>query len=392
MWGAKRTRALRFALWLLVGWVAVVAAQATDEQQQELRRVRAEVERYRAQLAQKEKRESALLDMLASLDREIALTRGVLQSLERQERRTQESITRLEREATRTEWEATRIRDNLRARILHYYKYGRTKDLELFLRSRSLTQARAWLRLQKRLAEADRARLRNLAAKREDLALQQALLRQQKEEQARLLAEKRREQENLRASRSTRGKLLAEVRSDKKQLQRRLQEYQQAAQRIEKMISAVEEKRLASPPAQITTYRGLAAQKGRLPWPTPGRVVGRYGRNKHPQLGTITQNIGVDIEGREGAPVRCVANGRVAVITWQRGGGNIVIVEHGEGYYTVYARLGEIHVVQQENVEAGQPIGTVGEEGVMGGAVLHFEVWKGTQHFNPLDWLSPSPR
>jgi len=370
----------------------LLAQGATDEQERELRRVRAEIERYRSQLAQKEKREAVLLDMLASMDREIALTRNLLQSLERQERRNREAVARLQAESAATEKDAALIKEYLRSRIVHFYKYGRSKDLELLLRARSLTQARAWMRLQRRIAEADRVRMRSLAAKQEEITAQRALLQQKLQEQARILAEKRREEQNLQASRSARAKLLSEVRRDKKQLQRRLQEYQQAAERIERLISSAEQQRQAAPSiSRATAFTGLASHKGRLPWPTQGKVVGKYGRNKHPQLGTITQNIGIDIESREGAPVRCVAAGKVAVITWQRGGGNIVIVDHGEGFYTVYARLGEIYVAQQEEVAAGQAIGSVGEEGVLGGAVLHFEVWKGTHHVNPLDWLKASP-
>ncbi|MCR4440204.1 MAG: peptidoglycan DD-metalloendopeptidase family protein [bacterium] len=393
MRGTKRAVAVGAIGGLLALLPLALGAQALPEdQERELKRVRAEIERYRAQLAQREKRESALLDMLASLDREIALTRSLLQSLERQERRNREAIERLRAQSAEAQKEEARIKEGLRSRIVHYYKYGRSKDLELLLRARSLTQARAWARLQRRIAQADQLRLRSLTAKQEEIAAQQVALRRQLDEQARLLAEKRREEDNLRASRSTRAKLLAEVRRDKSQLQRRLQEYQEAAQRIEKLIASAEKQRLGTPaPSSATTFAGLAAQKGRLPWPTAGKVVGKYGRNKHPQLGTVTENIGVDIESREGAPVRCVAAGKVAVITWQRGGGNIVIVDHGAGYYTVYARLGEINVAQQEEVAAGQSIGTVGEKGVLGGAVLHFEVWKGTNHLNPLEWLSARP-
>lgn len=375
---------------LLPLWL--VAQNISDDQQRELRRVRAEIERYRGQLAQKEKREAVLLDMLASIDREIALTRNLLQSLERQEEGNRAAVRRLQVEARQMGEEAALLKDRMRTRIVHFYKYGRSKDLELLLRARSLTQARAWVRLQKRVAEADRVRLRSLALKQEELATQQALLRKKLEEQARILAQKRQEEAHLRASRSTRAKLLSEVRRDKTQLRRRLQEYEQAAARIERLISSAEQQRLAAPRvSKPASSRGLADKKGRLPWPTPGKVVGKYGRTKHPQLGTITQNIGVDIKGREGAPVRCVAEGKVAVITWQRGGGNIVIVDHGGGFYTVYARLGEIYVTQQEDVTAGQTIGSVGEEGVLGGPVLHFEVWKGTQHLNPLDWLTARP-
>ncbi|MGQ9560992.1 MAG: murein hydrolase activator EnvC family protein [Candidatus Oleimicrobiaceae bacterium] len=376
--------------WVVPLWL--VAQNISDEQQRELRRVRAEIERYRGQLAQKEKRETVLLDMLASIDREVALTRNLLQSLERQEEDNRTALRRLQMEARRMEKEAALVKDRMRTRIVHFYKYGRSKDLELLLRARSLTQARALIRLQKRVAEADQVRLRNLARKQEELARQQALLRNKLEEQARILAQKRQEEAHLRGSRSTRAKLLSEVRRDKTQLRRRLQEYEQAAARIERLISSAEQQRLAAPPATKTaTSGGLADKKGHLPWPTPGKVVGKYGRTKHPQLGTITQNIGVDIEGREGAPVRCVAEGKVAVITWQRGGGNIVIVDHSGGFYTVYARLGEIYVTQQEEVTAGQTIGSVGEEGVLGEPVLHFEVWKGTQHLNPLDWLTARP-
>ncbi|MGQ9853050.1 MAG: murein hydrolase activator EnvC family protein [Candidatus Oleimicrobiaceae bacterium] len=376
--------------WVVPLWL--VAQNISDEQQRELRRVRAEIERYRGQLAQKEKRETVLLDMLASIDREVALTRNLLQSLERQEEDNRTALRRLQMEARRMEKEAALVKDRMRTRIVHFYKYGRSKDLELLLRARSLTQARALIRLQKRVAEADQVRLRNRARKQEELARQQALLRNKLEEQARILAQKRQEEAHLRGSRSTRAKLLSEVRRDKTQLRRRLQEYEQAAARIERLISSAEQQRLAAPPATKTaTSGGLADKKGHLPWPTPGKVVGKYGRTKHPQLGTITQNIGVDIEGREGAPVRCVAEGKVAVITWQRGGGNIVIVDHSGGFYTVYARLGEIYVTQQEDVTAGQTIGSVGEEGVLGEPVLHFEVWKGTQHLNPLDWLTARP-
>jgi len=102
------------------------------------------------------------------------------------------------------------------------------------------------------------------------------------------------------------------------------------------------------------------------------------------------ENIGIEIEAPEGSPVQVVASGKITKITWQRGRGNIVIVSHYGGYYTVYTHLEEILVDLLEDVEPGQVIGSVGESGSLKGPVLHFEVWKGTTKLNPENWLAKS--
>ena len=130
--------------------------------------------------------------------------------------------------------------------------------------------------------------------------------------------------------------------------------------------------------------------RGGMIWPTEGRIVTRFGKVKHPELKTITENIGIEIEAPEGSPVQVVASGKITKITWQRGRGNIVIVSHYGGYYTVYTHLEEILVDLLEDVEPGQVIGSVGESGSLKGPVLHFEVWKGTTKLNPENWLAKS--
>ncbi|OPZ81768.1 MAG: Murein hydrolase activator EnvC precursor [bacterium ADurb.Bin431] len=82
-----------------------------------------------------------------------------------------------------------------------------------------------------------------------------------------------------------------------------------------------------------------------------------------------------------------VGDGQVQTITWQRGSGNIVIVSHGEGFYTVYTHLEEIRVSQDDPVRQGQVIGTVGESGSINGPVLHFQIWKNTRNLDPEEWL-----
>jgi murein DD-endopeptidase MepM/ murein hydrolase activator NlpD len=123
-------------------------------------------------------------------------------------------------------------------------------------------------------------------------------------------------------------------------------------------------------------------------WPTQGYVIAHFGRQKHPKWKTITENIGIDIKADFGEEVRAVASGVVTAITWQRGRGNIIIINHMGGYFTVYTHLSQILVQIDEKVQLGQVIGNVGDTGSLQGPILHFEIWKSNRVLDPEDWLS----
>ncbi|HNO12238.1 MAG TPA: peptidoglycan DD-metalloendopeptidase family protein, partial [bacterium] len=126
--------------------------------------------------------------------------------------------------------------------------------------------------------------------------------------------------------------------------------------------------------------------KGRLPYPVPGKIVVSFGNQYNAALGTTTRNTGVDIQSREGAEVHSVAKGKVSLISWLRRLGNTVIIDHGEGFYTVYAHLSEIFVSVDQHVAAGQTIANL-DESDEGKAVLHFEIYKDREAVDPAGWL-----
>ena len=136
-------------------------------------------------------------------------------------------------------------------------------------------------------------------------------------------------------------------------------------------------------------YTGdFAKGEGHLDWPVRGSVIGRFGPEKHPKWGTVTLNNGIDIEAAVGTTVRSVAKGRVDYTSEDFSSyGQIVIVNHGDGYFTLYGHLSEILVSVGQEIPAGQPIGRSGETGSLKGPILHFEVRKGASALNPEDWL-----
>ena len=359
-----------------------------EVQRRELERIRAEIEKYKRKVTEQQRKEASLLEVLSDLDREIDLTRGLLHSLKKEEQRKIREIGKIEQDIGESQSELKRLQQLFARRAGHFYKYGRMKDVEVLLSSGSLNRALIWWRYQKLLMDNDRRNFQNILEKKSKIENRGALLQLELAEKQKILKEKQREEANLKSSREDRNRILKEIRQSKQTYQRRLQEYESAAKEIQRLIAAEEKRRLASVKEGVQQVEtNFPALKGKMMWPVEGKVVAKFGKYRHPQLNTITENLGIDIRAEMGAPVRAVGKGRVTAITWQRGRGNIVIVSHYGGYYTVYTHLSEILVGVGEEVEAGQTLGSVGDSGSLEGPVLHFQIWKNTQNLDPEEWL-----
>jgi murein DD-endopeptidase MepM/ murein hydrolase activator NlpD len=116
-------------------------------------------------------------------------------------------------------------------------------------------------------------------------------------------------------------------------------------------------------------------------------VVTAFGAQVHPRFGTRTFRNGVDIAAAEGRAVSAVHPGQVIYTGWFKGYGNLVIVDHGAEYYTLYAHLADIAVDEGDDVRQGQRIGTVGDTGSLDGPRLYFEVRHQGKPLDPEQWL-----
>jgi len=367
-------------------------------QQRELEALRKEISKYEKELSQKKEKEENILNLIATLDREIDVTTSYLSALQKDIKTRKRQIQNLRKEIERTKKDIERLKELIKKRVVSFYKHNRVRNFELLLSSTSLSQVKVWMRYQKMIIENDRRNYRSLLEKKRNLEKKQELLQLQIAEQAERLKQRKAEQRNLQKSRQKRQQYLAAVRNDQKLLAKRLTEVQEAARRITDLIARAEEERLtqkvrsrSTSEEQPVTYqrsKRFAELKGKLIWPIRGKIISHFGRHKHPQLKTITENLGIEIRARLGDPVHAVDDGIVQTITWQRGQGNIIIISHDDGYYTVYTHLSEILVETREYVKAGQVIGTVGDSGSISGPVLHFQIWKNTKNLNPEDWLA----
>jgi septal ring factor EnvC (AmiA/AmiB activator) len=375
---------LRFIFALLTLPVLVFA----QSQQKQLDELRQKIARLQEQIAAQEKSETSTLEFLRTVDEQIDLTHRLVGQLRKQEREKRAKIESMEQARQRTQGELERLKQLAAERAVLFYKYGRLQDVEILLTARSLNQMLLWAKYHQQLTDNDRRILAGISKKRTEISEQKSLLTAELQAQQRTLSEKQKEEAALKKRRTQRQDLLKKARKDKSFYQMQLAETQRAIDRIKQLIASAEAKtsrRETARAADNSNYDRLVRKS--MPWPVEGRVVTHYGSYRHPMLNTVTSNLGIDIAAPVGTPVRSVASGRVTAITWQRGYGNLMIISHADGYYTVYSHLADIGVALNDEVAAAQTIGAVGETGSLQGPTLHFQVWQREGALNPEEWL-----
>jgi septal ring factor EnvC (AmiA/AmiB activator) len=133
---------------------------------------------------------------------------------------------------------------------------------------------------------------------------------------------------------------------------------------------------------------GLKALKGSLLWPADGQVVSRFGRQKHPMFNTYIQRKGIEIRAAEGSIIRAVLPGIVVYADWLKGYGLVIIADHANGIFSLYAHASKLLTEVGARIEAGQTIGETGDTGMTGDNTLYFELREGAEPVDPLLWLS----
>lgn len=388
----KITRLVLLTAFLLHG---IVFAQTAEKS--ELEKLKKEIKALEQNLRKQTAREKETLDTVEKLDRKISLEKSITGKLSANIDRQEKRQKALEQQRQTLISRLRKVQDIFAQRMVNLYKNGRIGTLELLINAKNVNQMLLWAEYQRRLARMDARLISSIKSRKAKLDSSDKQVAQLLKQQTQSLQEKWVNQKKLEKARQSKKKILQKIRRDKKIYERQVADYMASIARIQKIITESEAEReretrkrsLAENPQpdDLSKHVDFKTLKGRLPWPVAGKIVRKYGSYKHPVLKTITENIGVDIKAQRGSPVRCIADGKVTAITWQRGRGNLIIVNHGEGFYTVYTHVDGIVVNLQENIQAGTKLGVVGEAGLDQDPLIHFQVWQKFDHLNPQEWL-----
>lgn len=390
---------------LLIFTPCVLFSGADEEikkKQEELTKLRTEIESYEERIQESERRESSTLELLDDYDRQALLLRKLTNSLREEEQKLQREIEETRKRIDELKGQISFVKRHYAKYVQSAYKYGRTYDLELLFSSRSINQVYLRAYYLQRFSEQRKRDLVKIQKKRKETEYENLALQVQLTKEHELIAEKSREETRLQSKVQQRKNLLADIRKNKVNYHHELERRRTAARDIGQIIAKlIEEERLRKerdtvgvgerkePVLEVEgSSVSFETRRGKLRWPVAqGRLAARYGNQQHPVLRTVTQNTGIDISVPAGTDVLAIAAGEVSTIWWLPSFGNLVILNHYNGYRTVYAHLSEINVREGEQVTEGTSIGKSGES--LAGPTVHFEVWKFRDKQDPEIWLHP---
>jgi len=373
---------------------AVAGAQASGdpliERQRELRDLKNKIDENRHKiesLRSKEKEVGALTGRLAH-DRD--LTVRYLAQLEEQERAILADLSDRQTQLDERTADERRAATLLRSRLRLYQRSRRLESAELLLSSRSFAELFARGAILSREIQRDRTDLLRLEQERDVISMAATLLESRKNGLESLQEEKLREKARLEQRSERAQDEIARLRTERAEFEHRQQELARSETQIRSLIDKLEaERRKPAPRGKPAPAKGpgLEGQRGRLIWPVRGTLLTRFGVEMHPRFGTKVPSNGIDIAVPAGTKVAAVAAGTAEFVDWLSGYGRCVILNHGGGFYTLYAHCSRILIAQGAKVAAGQAIAETGDTDSIKGACLHFEIRRGEVAMNPEEWL-----
>ncbi len=358
-----------------------------------LRQIENQINELRTKIATSKKQESSLLHKIALIDQEMALiqrSRGILQQ---EVQLLNQKIDSTRQALKETEERLQSLRDLYARRAVYAYKYGHKRNLELLLTSRSLNQALIRLKYLKQIASHDEKLMYLIQKKKEHIRAIKAQLEQNLAQKSAALNRIKQQEQIYLSRRKEKQRLLRRIKWTRKTYASQLNQREKEKQRLLDLIASLEKSRktqtIPSPKEAPPDFKfqSLAKAKGKLPWPAKGKIITHYGRQRDPKTKTSIRRFDIEIKVKESTPVHCVFPGVVRMITYLPGYGNTVIVDHGKGYYTVYAHLSEIYVYKNSYVDKNQIIGKVGSAGYIGPVSLVFGIYGSNRTYNPEKWL-----
>lgn len=359
----------------------------------EARDLRLEIKKKKKDAKNYKKKESSILIRLNKIGKS-------LNDAKKKAAKTRKELAALETKIVETSKEGEDLAEKIMnaeerasGRMVAMYKLNRLGKMNLlasagsisdFFQSRSaLEKILAYDKAELKELEANRARLGETLKKQESERKEKAALEAAYEKQVKEMAGKKRK----------RSKLLKDIRRKKTMTLAAIDSLKTAARELDRKIESLKKasakKRLEKKGETVVAPAGggFSALKGLLAMPAKGRIVSHFGLYKNTEFNAMNFRGGIDIKAEKGEPVRAVHSGSVLFSNWFKGYGNMIIIDHGDSYYTVYAHTDEIFKSKGDHVKSGEVIATVGDTGSMKGAKLHFEVRHHGKPMDPVEWL-----
>jgi septal ring factor EnvC (AmiA/AmiB activator) len=311
-------------------------------------------------------------------DQAIAATNKAIRAIEAELTRTRAELDRLEQEMTQLTAQRNEQAQLIAEHLAAAYRLSGEDFLKLLLNQEDPQRIDRMLRYHRYFSA---ARTKAITAYQQTMLAIDANTAQTRTREAELGEQETKldaQRKELLSQRKGRQQLLASLGDEMKGKSQERSRLAEDRVRLEKLIAELNRRAQAG----STTF---ARNKGKLPWPTQGKLAHRFGQQRADGLLTWQ---GVFIAAPEGRPVTAVAAGRVAFSDWLRGFGLMVIIDHGSGYMSLYAHSDVLYKRVGETVTSGETVAATGKSGGQTDSGLYFEIRHNGTPIDPITWLS----
>ncbi len=366
-----------------IAWVSV-AAPVRAEDEPELQRLRDAIRESRDRVTIYELEQRGLLETVEALDRAAAAIARDLVHVRRVSERARETLERVESEAAEIRERREVLERAMSSRAVALYKAGSAGPVRLLFAADGVRDLLSRLNALKLLLGHDIDLLERHRV--ESAALVEAEVRAREALDGRdlALAQLRERSGQLKREREAKRTLVARLHTDRARERAALVELETASRALEETLASL---RQAPTRRSEPTGPPFASLREQLAPPVEAPIATSFGRVVDAEFKTETFQSGIEFDAPLGVDVEAVAAGQVRFAGWFRGYGKLVILDHGDEYFTISGHLADIQVEVGDEVESRGVIGTVGETGSLSGPRLYFEVRHGREPQDPCGWL-----
>jgi septal ring factor EnvC (AmiA/AmiB activator) len=387
---ATRDLAVRVGLlfFMLAGSaLAAFSDTEVDSKEGELQELRKRITRIQSDLGSAEEQRNGLLQELQKTEEEIGQSARRLRvlegSLQRQRQRLEELEIQRRVELDKLAGHQQALAEQIRAA----YAMGRQERIKILLNQQDPAVVSRVMVYYDYFNRTRAARMAEIGRALDELKQTEASIASEELRLRELQAKELGERDRLEQNRSLRQEVVAALGKDISSKGQELKGLEQNAEQLQGLVMRLQEA-LVNLPAETDQQKPFKDKRGQLPWPTVGRLTALFGTNK---IGSLKWD-GVIISAQEGQEVRAIDHGRVAFADWLRGFGLLIIIDHGDGYMTLYGHNQSLFKETGEWVEAGESVALVGSSGGQMNAGVYFGIRYNGQPVNPRKWCRAANR
>jgi len=360
---------------------SMVSGDDLEASRERLTRIQQRIENTERSLQQKNSEVRSLRDELRSVDEE-------LRSLSRRQRALKNSLAENKKQQQETRTQINELRSRIDAqrdifekRISSLYKGGGGGVVKLLFSGLGPAELDGQFRNMLRIVQHDQRLLDDYRRQQESLEHKLVELDQLKKRQYNDLEKLKKHRKVLANASKLKNRILGKVRKDQRLLASLKKELEAKASRLSGLLEQLE----SDTDRQKVDSSPFARQRGKLPWPVDGEVRIAYGPQRHPDLGTLFDSNGIEIDVEDQTAIKALWKGRVAFASAFKGYGNLVIIDHGNGFHSLYAHASRMIKNVDDRVKQGDILAYSGYPGTSG---VYLEIRRQGKPVDPETWLS----